>query len=128
MTSYWVWHGRDRFPLRRGESLVGRSQYCTIVIPDASVSREHAALRLGSAGLEVYDLGSRNGTSVNGARISEPRRLERGDKVKIGNAELTIVVVDTSPGIRIPTLDQVPAIYGNEDTTVTIPMPPALKT
>lgn len=82
---------------------------------------------MGSGGLEIYDLGSRNGTSVNGARISEPRRLERGDKVKIGNAELTIVCVETSPGIRIPTLDQPPAIYGNEDTTVTIPIPPAHK-
>ncbi|MCO6439735.1 MAG: FHA domain-containing protein, partial [Nitrococcus mobilis] len=49
-----------------GETLVGRSDACGIVVKHNSVSRLHAALRLTSDGLQVEDLGSRNGTAVNG--------------------------------------------------------------
>jgi pSer/pThr/pTyr-binding forkhead associated (FHA) protein len=73
LASLWLKYEGTRFPIRRGETLVGRSAYCTIVISDPSVSREHAALRLTQSDLQIADLGSRNGTFVNGDRVVEPR-------------------------------------------------------
>ena len=74
-----------RFPLRFGETLVGRSPYCSIVVDDATISRQHASFQLSRAGLTVEDLGSRNGTRVNGQRIWGVRLLEPGDWVEVGN-------------------------------------------
>lgn len=80
--------------MRVGETLAGRSPYCTIVLNDPRVSREHAALRLSGEGLWVEDLGSRNGTRVNGEPISGPFRLTAGDTVEIGSCRLEVQVAD----------------------------------
>lgn len=81
-----------RFPLRFGETLVGRSPYCSIVVDDATISRQHAAFQLSRAGLSVQDLGSRNGTRVNGQRIRAARLLEPGDCVQVGNQRFELAV------------------------------------
>ena len=64
---------------------------------DAEISREHAQVtRSGSGELLIEDLGSTNGTSVNGQRISGPTTLRPGDKVKVGTT--TISVEGAAPG------------------------------
>jgi pSer/pThr/pTyr-binding forkhead associated (FHA) protein len=74
------------------EVTVGRAPGCGVVLDDDTfVSQVHA--RLFRRGRETYveDLGSTNGTLVNGERISEVTRLQRGDRVQFGNttAEIT---------------------------------------
>ncbi len=74
------------------EVTVGRAPGCGIVLEeDTFVSQVHA--RLFRRGRETYveDLGSTNGTMVNGVRIDEVTRLSRGDQVQFGNtlAEIT---------------------------------------
>jgi pSer/pThr/pTyr-binding forkhead associated (FHA) protein len=74
------------------EVTVGRAPGCGVVLEeDTFVSQVHA--RLFRRGRETYveDLGSTNGTLVNGERISEVTRLHRGDQVQFGNtlAEIT---------------------------------------
>jgi len=49
--------------------LLGRSSECDLVVDDVSISRRHAELRLVNRGLEIADLGSRNGTFVGDSRI-----------------------------------------------------------
>jgi ABC transport system ATP-binding/permease protein len=63
---------------------IGR-EGCEIVLPDPEVSRRHAALRQAEAGIAIEDLGSLNGTFVNGERIDEPVALKPGDVVQLGN-------------------------------------------
>ena len=59
---------------------------------DPELSRRHARLlRLEDGGLLIEDLGSTNGTQVNGARIDEPRVLSPGDEVKVGTTTLRVV-------------------------------------
>ncbi len=73
--------------------VVGRSSatfWCHLE-PDREMSRRHAELWRDTQGLHVRDLGSRNGTAVNGCRIEEPTALERGDIVRIGQ---TVLVLD----------------------------------
>ena len=79
------------YPLAE-EVTVGRAPGCGVVLEeDTFVSQVHA--RLFRRGRETYveDLGSTNGTLVNGERISEVTRLQRGDQVQFGNtlAEIT---------------------------------------
>ncbi len=94
MSVYWIKYRGTRFPVRRGETILGRSPYSTIVVSNGLVSREHCALRLTSEGLTISDLGSTNGTKVNGALISEPTRLGDGDVIGVGADALEVVVVD----------------------------------
>jgi len=76
--------------LEAGELVVGREEGCGLVVDDALVSRHHARFRVTDQGVEVEDLGSRNGVHVNGTRISGPTRLRLGDSVRIGSQVLVL--------------------------------------
>ncbi len=65
-----------------GEMKVGRSTSCDITIDDSRVSREHACLRVEGTQVCVEDLGSSNGTTVNGRQIDRPTPLRNGDRVQ----------------------------------------------
>lgn len=84
MSSFVLRLREVRFPLRFGETLVGRSPYCSLVLSDPLISRQHAAFRVTSSGLTVQDLGSRNGTRVNGELVPAVRELRPGDWVEVG--------------------------------------------
>ena len=74
---------------------MGRSPYCTILVTNSQVSREHAAIRLGADGCMVLeDLDSTNGTLVNGRCIDRPTELRKGDIIGIGSDELTVTARD----------------------------------
>jgi len=78
-----------------GELVFGRHPACSVVIDHDGVSRRHARLTCRDAEVTVEDLGSRNGTLVNGTEIPGPRRLKAGDIVEIGPA--TVVVAAHTP-------------------------------
>jgi phosphoserine phosphatase RsbU/P len=67
------------------ECVVGRSQSVDVVLNDSGVSRRHARLFRRDGRWFVEDLGSRNGTSLNGIVLAAPSPLEPGDEVKIGD-------------------------------------------
>lgn len=69
---------------------IGRMPECTITLHDANVSRNHAEVRPSDDGYVVVDLGSTNGTKVNGQRITE-RALHDGDTLTFGATTLTYV-------------------------------------
>src|SRR5579864_6286764 len=78
-----------RFALAdNGMFRIGRSDKNEVVIADDLASRHHAMLQQSEEGM-VYltDLGSSNGTFVNGARVSTPVILQSGDRINIGNHE-----------------------------------------
>jgi len=63
---------------------VGRLPSCELPIPMNDVSREHCRIVPdGTGGFRVFDLGSKNGVHVNGARVKEDAALERGDEVRV---------------------------------------------
>jgi pSer/pThr/pTyr-binding forkhead associated (FHA) protein len=82
-----VVHGRPQgkslvFP--QGEFVFGRGLECHIRPNSDWVSRQHCLLRVTDEGAHLRDLGSRNGTLVNGTRVTGERRLEHGDKLQVG--------------------------------------------
>src|SRR5689334_7129011 len=75
----------------------GRSRGATITLDSEKVSRMHARVRRLGDVIEVEDLGSRNGTRVNGDKIEGPRRLVTGDEVSVGPI---LAVVGVTSGLR----------------------------
>ncbi len=67
-----------------GESVIGRAAECTISIADEFTSNQHAKIYQAEGRYYVEDLGSTNGTYVNGRRIHYPTELRGGDRIKIG--------------------------------------------
>ena len=76
-----------RQTLEMGETVVGRSATCDIIIDDPSVSRRQARVAVMGARCKLLDLDSTNGTFVNDARIATTR-LESGDRLRVGRVEL----------------------------------------
>lgn len=75
----------DRVPLGEYVVSIGRQHDCTIVLADPNVSRHHAEIRPSGDGYVVVDLGSTNGTRVNGDRIPGQHFLTDGDELRCGN-------------------------------------------
>lgn len=71
--------------------LIGRSVACDISIPDLFLSREHARITKGADGWTVEDLGSQNGTQVNGIRIAGPTPIGPGDQIQLAGHRLNVV-------------------------------------
>ena len=65
---------------------LGRSRECDCVVSEPSVSRRHAELRRDGEQWLLRDLGSRNGTRVNGVRVLEETEVKPGDRVSLGEA------------------------------------------
>ncbi|HTX58534.1 MAG TPA: FhaA domain-containing protein [Verrucomicrobiae bacterium] len=78
--AYGVYYVEER-------ALVGRSEECDIFLVDPSVSRTHAVVEVDGAEPVVRDLGSTNGTFVNGDRI-DTRALRSGDELTFGNTKM----------------------------------------
>lgn len=79
-------------------TVIGRTAGCDIVIPESRVSRRHAIIRRASTGsndFELVDLGSTNGTFVDGERVTQVV-LQRGHKVAIGGRVLKFEMVDST--------------------------------
>lgn len=77
------------------EILLGRSHQCKVQFDNMEVSRLHAKLRLETDGFVLYDLGSANGTLVNGEEIQK-RLLKDGDEIDVGNNKIVFHEVGTN--------------------------------
>jgi two-component system cell cycle response regulator len=77
-------------------AMVGRGGDADLRIPDPSLSRIHARFDRDGDTLAVTDVDSRNGTFVEGQRISERKRLKNGDQITLGNVVLRFAIEDAS--------------------------------
>ena len=77
--------GRSKaFSLPSSVTIVGRRQDCDLCIPLMIVSRRHCEFNLDGGRLRLRDLGSRNGTFINGGRVTDQADVNAGDKIQIG--------------------------------------------
>src|SRR6266576_1294207 len=99
-----------RFPLAGGNILkIGRSEKNHVVIADDLASRHHAMLQRSEEGqFYITDLGSSNGTLVNGKRISAPVILSPGDRVGICNHEFSFH--QEAPNVQPPAVPEPDAL------------------
>ncbi|XJN63418.1 FtsK/SpoIIIE domain-containing protein [Arthrobacter sp. UC242_113] len=81
-------------PLRRGSYRIGRTNV-ELTIPDADLSREHARLEVTDKSLTLEDLGSINGTEVDGKRVSKTA-VAIGSRIRCGNSSMSVVLAAAS--------------------------------
>jgi hypothetical protein len=79
--------GGRRVPLEDEPVTIGRLDTCAVALDDPTVSRHHAEVRRDGDGFEIVDLGSRNGTRVNGLGVVR-QRLVDGDDIMVGAVAL----------------------------------------
>lgn len=72
------------FHLTSGVTVIGRRQECDLCIPLMVISRRHCELNCDQNLLKIRDLGSRNGTYINGKRIEEETTISPGDEISVG--------------------------------------------
>ena len=82
--------GKAPIELPNGESVIGRSRACLVQIAETTVSRQHAIFVVAPGKVRLRDLGSSNGTFVNGQRVDGEIPLADGDRVVVGEAELVL--------------------------------------
>lgn len=86
------WHrimlGEREIALPYGEHILGRSKEATVFVDDVGVSRQHARITIDGRGATLDDLGSKNGTMLNGRAIAVPTLLEDGAVIVLGATAL----------------------------------------
>lgn len=100
-----IW-GKREVALNPGENMLGRTHEAAAWIEAESVSRRHARVVVSGQGASIEDLGSKNGTFLNGKRLREPQALAAGDLLRAGSVDVRVGVV---------------AALGSTDTSVNFP-------
>lgn len=101
-----------RWPLDRAHAVtLGRNDDCQIVLPDRLISRYHTRVSWQEDGYYVEDLGSKNGTHLNGQEVTKPTLLQDGDEIQIAlryklafvdaGATAPLTFEEGAPGLRI---------------------------
>lgn len=95
---YFGTNGRRReVHLRKGTVFVGRGENCQLRIPADTVSRRHCEIEVTAKEIVLTDLGSSNGTLINGQKLSDDdAELKAGDKITVGPATF-IIQIDGKP-------------------------------
>lgn len=88
-------HGE--WPLAEGANVIGRDRDCAVWIDSGTVSRHHARVVMTSGAATIEDLGSKNGTSVDGRKVTKPVTLEEGAEVRVGSVTMTFRTLDALP-------------------------------
>ena len=76
------------FQLSEGVHVIGRGQDSSFRLPDTGVSRRHLEIRWDGQTATLSDLGSTNGTTVNGNPVQAPWQLSDGDVIRVGHSSL----------------------------------------
>jgi len=90
--------------LENDEIIIGRGADCDIVVPDRQVSRHHTRIRRNPDGYVIEDLGSKNGTHLNGTLINSPTLLQDGDIIQVALA-LHFIYVGTEATVPLSISD-----------------------
>lgn len=109
--------------LSGGGVKIGKGPQNDIILADASVSSTHAMISFEDGVYKISDLGSRNGTLLNDARITEPRALQHGDLVKMGHCTLTFRLKEAGDTLSM----QRTQMLGAGEAPPPPPAPPAPK-
>ncbi len=92
------------FSLPSNITVIGRRHDCDLCIPLDDVSRRHCRLDLNNEALEIHDLGSRNGTFLNGQQVNGETPVKAGDYLRIGSLTFQLQI-DGEPDKTTPPQD-----------------------
>lgn len=94
-----------------GEHILGRGRGAQVSLDDRDVSRRHARLVVTTDGITLFDLGSKNGVTIDGRRVEDSVALRHGDELTVGDVTLRV---------RHPAAQVAQALAAAGETTVTV--------
>jgi DNA-binding winged helix-turn-helix (wHTH) protein len=92
--SCWVVWGSREIALHHGVNIIGRDADAAVRLDFPSVSRRHARIVVSPDGIEVEDLGSKNGTFLGKTRVTGRARLADQDELQVGSVRLTVRILN----------------------------------
>ena len=92
--------GDRQIPLSEGENVIGRAADAAISVASERISRRHARILVAQGRATLEDLGSRNGTFVDGNRLEAPVELRHGSRIAVGAVELIFRVSSAEESTR----------------------------
>lgn len=93
----------QRMLLPAGPCVLGSDADCDLILLDPTVSRQHLRLTCRAEGVLVEDLGSRNGTSIDGRRLQGPQTLAEHSRLRVGDVELQLSAVSDADAEAVTT-------------------------
>lgn len=105
-----------KIAVKKDEFLVGRSQKCHLCAGSSSISRKHCVITRKDAAVSIKDLGSRNGTLINGEKIAGEAELASGDEIGIGTLKMLVTITHGITNLKRP---KVKTVAEAVDRTVT---------
>lgn len=100
----------ERWTIEGEEFLIGRGSDCQIVLPERQVSRHHAKITSEGGSYVLHDLGSKNGTHLNGTQVIGSTTLRDGDEIQIA---LRVKLIFVGTDATVPLTVEEPEIHGN---------------
>ncbi len=97
---YRLRYGDRKLELAEGKLTVGRSRHCDLSIQEPSISRKHVFVTVGAGRILIQDLGSSNGTYVNGRPAVGESALHDGDELRLGHAALEVEIRSAEDGLE----------------------------
>jgi hypothetical protein len=97
VVSHWLMWEKVQIPLAEAESLIGREPNAAVWLDLPSVSRRHARILIAGDQARIEDLGSKNGTCVNGELVRTQVGLRDGDEIRIGSVTMRFRVWSAEP-------------------------------
>ena len=86
-----------RYELRNRRVVLGRAASCDLTLPDPSISRQHAEIRFEDGSCILSDLGSANGTLLNGKPLAGSVAIKPNDRITLASIDLTLITDATTP-------------------------------
>ena len=89
------------------EFIIGRGEQAHLRPASDLVSRKHCSVKIGDGRVIIEDMGSRNGTFINGKTIDQPHVVQIGDVLRVGRLQFEVVLDHAKPGNKKPKIESV---------------------
>lgn len=96
-----------KIAIKKERFLIGRSQQCNLCAGSSSISRQHCVIKRSDTQVSIKDLGSRNGTVVNGKKITHEVEIKSGDEIGIGTLKLVVTISHGINNLKRPKVNSV---------------------
>jgi pSer/pThr/pTyr-binding forkhead associated (FHA) protein len=108
-----------KISIKKPEFTIGRSQGCSLCAGSSAVSRQHCMISRDESKVTVRDMGSRNGTLVNGNKIEGTVELASGDEITVGPLKFLLTITSSLNSVKKPEVKSVAEAVVRTATTPT---------
>lgn len=108
-----------KIAVKKAEFTIGRSQSCSLCAGSSAVSRQHCMITRDESKVTIRDMGSRNGTLVNGLKIEGTVELATGDEITVGPLKFLLTITTSLNSVKKPEVKSVAEAVARTASTPT---------